>query len=166
MFSVSEVVVYGVQGICRIDGFTEMTINGEKKKYYVLSPIYTNHSTIYVPTDNENLLHNIRPILSKNEIDSLIDNAAKQKAEWITDDLKRNEFCASVVKSGDRIALMQLIEMLYLHREELKQTKKHFHISDERFLREAERLINDEFSFVLDIPREKIPDYILQRIKK
>lgn len=165
MFSVGKMVVYGVQGICKIDGFKEMAINGEKKKYYILSPAFAKGSTIYVPTDNEALLKNMRPVLSKSEIDQLIDNAAKEKIEWIDNDFERHEFCTSIIKSGERMSIMQLIEMLYLHREALKETKKHFHISDDRFLREAERLINDEFSFVLGIPQEQVADYILNRIK-
>lgn len=166
MFTAGETVVYGAQGICKVEGLTEMTTGREKKSYYVLSPIYTDRSTIYVPTDNENLLANIRRVLSKKEINSLIDEANAQKADWIEDDLARREHCSAVIKGGDRMALMQLIEMLYLHREALKETKKHFHISDERYLREAERLIHDEFSFVLGIPREEVPGYILKRIQK
>lgn len=71
-----------------------------------------------------------------------------------------------MLKSGDRAELMRLIEMLYLRREGLKSTKKHFHISDEKFLREAERLLHDEFSYTLNITKEDVPSYILNRIKE
>lgn len=166
MFTAGETIIYGAQGICKVEGVTEMTAGREKKSYYMLSPIYTDRSTIYVPMDNEKLLANMRYVLSKQEIDRLIDDANKQETTWIEDDLARREHCAAVIKGGDRMALMQLIEMLYLHRESLKETKKHFHISDERYLREAERLIHDEFSFVLEIPREDVPNYIINRIQK
>lgn len=166
MFLAGDTVVYGAQGICKIKGTTEMTLGKVKANYYVLIPVFNENGTIYVPTKNEKLVANMRKVLTKNEIDRLIDDAALNKAEWIDDDLKRKEYCSEVIKSGDRIELMRLIEMLYLHREDLKQTKKHFHISDERFLREAERLIHDEFSFVLGIDQKQVPEYILSRIKK
>ncbi len=46
------------------------------------------------------------------------------------------------------------------------KVKKHFHISDEKYLREAERLLHDEFSYTLNISNEEVPAYILKRIKK
>lgn len=166
MFSAGETVVYGAQGICKIKGTTEMTSGRVKTNYYVLIPVFDENATIYVPTDNERLIANMRKVLSKNEIDRLIDDAALNKAEWIADDLKRKEYCSEIIKSGDRMELMRLIEMLYLRREDLKQTKKHFHIYDERYLREAERLLHDEFSYVLGIDQKQVPEYILNRIKK
>ena len=119
-----------------------------------------------MPTDNEMLLKKMRTVLSIKEINKLIDMAAKNPMEWIENDIARKEHCSNVIKSGDRYELMRLIEMLYLKREELKNTKKHFHISDEKYLREAERLLHDEFSYTLNISKEEVPDYILSRIKK
>ena len=166
MFSIGEKVVYGTQGICEILGTTEKIIGKTKMEYYVLTPIYDKKSTIYIPIKNEKLLANVRKILSKKEINSLIDDAADNQMEWIDDDLKRKELCIEIIKSGNRLEIMRLIEMLYLRREALRQTKKHFHISDERYLRDAERLIHDEFSYVLGIEQNKVPEYILNRIDK
>ena len=60
---------------------------------------------------------------------------------------------------------MQLINMLYVHQEDLKIQKKHFHISDERYLKEAERLLHNEFAYVLKISPDEVAQYILSRIK-
>lgn len=166
MFSAGDTVSYGTGGICKIREITEMTVGKIKKEYFVLVPIHDEKSTLYVPTDNKKLLANMRSVLSLDEINTLIDNAAKKPMEWIENDIHRKEHCTDVLKSGDRTELMRLIEMLYLRREELKSTKKHFHISDEKFLREAERLLHDEFSYTLNIKSEEVPSYILNRIKK
>lgn len=166
MFSAGDTVVYSTHGICKVKEITEMEMCKVKKKYYVLIPVYDENSTLYIPVDNEKLLNNMHRMLSATEIDELIDNAAASPLEWISDDIQRKEYCSAVIKGGDRSELMRLIEMLYLRREDLKQTKKHFHISDERYLRDAERLLHDEFSFVLGIKREQVPEYILNRIKK
>ena len=37
---------------------------------------------------------------------------------------------------------------------------KKLHIGDERILQEAEKMICDEFSYVLGISKEEVPDYI------
>lgn len=166
MFSAGDTVSYGTQGICKIKEITEMTVGKVKKEYLVLIPVHEENSTLYVPTDNEKLLANMRSVLSLEDINTLIDSAAREPMEWIENDIDRREYCANVLKSGDRAELMRLIEMLYLRREELKSTKKHFHISDEKFLREAERLLHDEFSYTLNITKDDVPSYILNRIKK
>ncbi|MBO5106777.1 MAG: CarD family transcriptional regulator [Clostridia bacterium] len=166
MFSVGDTVSYGTNGICRIEELTEMTISKVKKQYFVLIPVQNGRATVYVPTDNEMLLKKMRAVLSVKEINKMIDMAAKNPIKWIEDDIVRKEHCSNIIKSGDRYELMRLIEMLYLKREELKNTKKHFHISDEKYLCEAERLLHDEFSYTLNISKEEVPDYILSRIKK
>ncbi len=165
MFSEGAIVVYGVQGICEFTGTTTMPVGKETRSYYVLSPVYDARSKIYVPTDNQALVDHIQPVLSKKEINQLIDSASANAPEWIENDIERRDYCSEIIKKGDRSELMQLISMLYLHQKSLKQTKKHFHLSDERFLREAERLINDEFSYVLGIKRGEVPDYICNRIE-
>ena len=166
MFSAGDTVSYGTGGICKIKEITEMTVGKVKKEYFVLVPVYDENSTLYVPTDNKKLLDNMRSVLSSEEINALIDSAAREPMEWIENDIDRKEYCTNVLKNGDRGELMRLIEMLYLRREELKSTKKHFHISDEKFLREAERLLHDEFSYTLNITKEDVPFYILNRIKE
>lgn len=165
MFSVGDTVSYGTQGICKIKEIAKMTIGKEEKEYFVLIPVRDQRATVYLPTDNEKLLHNMRTVLSANEIDKLIDKAAENIMDWIENDADRKEHCNNVIKSGDRYQLLRLIEMLYTKREELKFTKKHFHISDEKYLREAERLLHDEFAYALNISKDNVPDYILSRIK-
>lgn len=166
MFSVGDAVSYGTQGICKIKEITKMAIGKEQKQYFVLVPIRDERATVYVPTDNEKLLHNMRTVLSAKEIDKLIDKATKNIMDWIENDVDRKEHCNNVIKSGDRYELLRLIEMLYTKREELKFTKKHFHVSDEKYLHEAERLLHDEFAYTLNISKEEVHEYILNRIKK
>ncbi len=166
MFSEGDTVSYGTQGICKIKEITKMTVGKVKKLYFVLIPVQDQNAAIYIPTDNEKLVGNMRNVLSIDDINKLIDRAAKDPMEWVEDDIARKEVCSNIIKSGNRLELMRLIEMLYLRREELKVTKKHFHILDEKFLREAERLLHDEFSYTLNINKEDVPNYILSRIKK
>ena len=166
MFSVGDTVLYGTQGICTIKEISEMQIGKVKNKYYILVPVYDTKATIYVPTDNQKLVSNMRRLLSPAEINELIDDAAATPMLWVENDPQRKEHCFAVIKSGNRTELMRLISMLYLKREELKNSKKHFHISDERFLRDAEKLLHDEFAYILGINQNEVSDYILNRIKR
>jgi len=166
MFSAGEHVVYGTHGVCEISEVTTMSFCSDSRKYYVLFPIGDAKSKIFVPVDNEQLTSQMKKVLTKEEIDRLLDAVEPGALDWIESDSARKEYCSATIKGGDRLALINMIEMLYLHREEMIGQKKHFHVTDERFLREAEKLLHDEFSFVLGIPNADVVEYIGERIKK
>lgn len=50
-----------------------------------------------------------------------------------------------------------------VRRRELQKNGKHLRIADEQTLRDAEKLLNDEFAHVLHIPQQDVPDYIRSR---
>lgn len=160
MFSVGDTVVYSTQGVCRITEKTEKKFGSEKREYFVLSPAAGSGSTVYVPCDSEALLAKMRSLISRTELDALIRDAAQDGTEWIKNDAERRDYCDAVLKSGDRKKLLQLIAMLYRRREELKELKKHFHNSDATYLKAAERLLHDEFAYVLGISAAEVPEYI------
>lgn len=165
MFSVGDTVVYNTQGVCEIVEKTLMKFGGEKKEYFVLRPAADNGSTVYVPCTSEPLLAKMRKLISRVELDALIDEAARDGREWIVSDSERRDYCDAVLKSGDRKQLLQLISMLYRRREELKTLKKHFHNADATYLKAAERLLHDEFAYVLGISSAEVPDYIRSRLE-
>ena len=57
-FEIGQNVIYGTNGLCRVEDIKEMSfIAGETKKaYYILEPLRTKASTIYVPLKNEKLV--------------------------------------------------------------------------------------------------------------
>ena len=165
MFSAGEHVVYGTHGVCCISELTKMPFGADLREYYVLSPIGDPRSKIFVPVDNENLTSQMRSVLTKPQIDELLASVVPGSLDWIESDSERKEYCTSTIKSGDRYEIIRMIDMLYLHQEEMKSQKKHFHVTDERFLREGEKLLHDEFAFVLGISRADVVSYISERIE-
>lgn len=166
MFLKGDSVVYGTHGVCNIVEVSSMPMGSVEKEYYVLSPVSDLKSTIYVPLDSELLVSQMRTVLTSDEINELISRLGSEFYEWIPADSERKSFCQSIMKSGDRLKLINMIRMLYTKREELREQKKHFHVSDERFLKDACKLIHDEFAYVLGISVDDVPKYISDRIKK
>ena len=166
LYSVGEHVIYGTHGVCCISEIKTMSFGPDNKEYYVLSPLAEPRSTIFVPLDSEVLLSQMRPVLTREEIDELLGSLEPGSQSWITNDSERKEFCQTTLKSGDRLAILRMIDMLYIHQEEMRDQKKHFHVTDERFLREAEKLLHDEFSFVLGIPRGEVVSYIGEKVER
>lgn len=161
MFRVGDVVLYTASTICRIDDITTKDFCGQEAEYYVLRPLYDENATIYIPTNNANLLGKMRNILSKDEVLHLIHILPQTDMIWIEDEHKRKEVFQKIMESGDRYELLKLIKTLYLYQKDrLQQNKRKMHVSDERFLKDAEKLILDEFAYVLGIAPSKVGDFI------
>ena len=164
MFAVGDVVMYGTQGVCKIHEVCTKKFGKTESEYFLLRPYFDPKSVIYVPTDQDNLLSQMREVLTRNEVNDLIAEISSGKIEWIDNDNERQDVCNEIIRSGDRVALMRLIQMLYDRNEELKGQKKHFHIADERNLKRAEKLLHEEFAYVLGLQPADIPAYISERL--
>ena len=166
MYSVGEVVIYSTQGVCRVKEISTMKFGSTKGEYYILTPVSDSRSVVYVPTANPALVAKMRPILCRQELDSLMADISGEHQEWISDDSQRKDYCDRVIKGGDRREIMRLMEMLYLRREALKDQKKHFHNVDAQYLKTAERMLFDEIAYVTGISLEEVPDYISSHLIK
>lgn len=164
MFRINDVIIYGTQGVCQIVDMEEKTVGGTKKTYYVLKPVNDNGSTIFAPTDNEFVLKKMRRLLSKNEIHKLIDSMPKEDPIWISNENERKERYKEILAGGDH---MELIKAIYVHRKEREAEGKRLHMSDERFFKDAEQILYNEFQYVLDMTcKNDLMTYIFHRIEK
>ena len=55
MYQVNDTIIYGMNGICKIVDITSKSFSGKKSEYYILKPMNSQASTIYVPVKNETL---------------------------------------------------------------------------------------------------------------
>lgn len=59
-----------------------------------------------------------------------------------------------------------MIKAIYLHKQELEANKKRLHVSDDRFFKDAEQLLYNEFQYVLKRKsKNDLMTYILARIE-
>ncbi len=162
MYKKGDIVLYTSNGVCRITGITTKKIAGTKMEYYVLTPIYADSSTLFVPTCNETLVNKMRYILSSDEINSVISNIVSEP-EWIDDKNARFELCREIISNGDFEKLVLLVRSLKNHEKQQVAKGKHLHISDERFLKEAEKMVSEEISIVLNIKRSDVIPMLMQQ---
>lgn len=155
MYNVDEIVLYGSNGVCKVKEISNQKLAGTTMEYYVLKPLFSQVSTLFVPTKNEKLVSRMRHILSEDKIKAVIDNL-NAIPEWIEDKNVRFDFCKETIASGDFEAVVNLIRMLRFHEQEQIGKGKHLHISDEHFLREAEKMACDEVSVALNVERSEV----------
>ena len=166
MAQVGQIVLYGTEGACRISEICKMKVGHKREEYYVLHPIHREGSTVFVPLNNEALLSKMRPLLSREEIHELIDRVSLEEPFWIEDASERKVEYQRILLSTQREDLLRMIRALYQRRSQLRERGKHLRGSDEQMLRDAEKLLNDEFALVLEIKPREVPEYIQSRIKQ
>jgi CarD family transcriptional regulator len=144
-----------------VDDVTEKRIGKTKIQYYVLKPLCNNTSTLFVPTANQQLVSKMRRILTEDEAEAILRDLPPC-GDWNDNKQERSEQFRAIITEGSCVELIRLIRLVRTHGQEQLAGGKRLHISDERFLKEAEKMICEEFSLVLHISRDEVLERILQ----
>lgn len=163
-FAVGDSVLYGSEGVCRIEEIGERDFMGTPALYYTLRPVYAQGSVVFVPAANEALMAKMRRILSAEEIYALIRSMPEGGMAWIEDDGERRNRFAEILQEGDRGELVSMLRALYRHREIRVAQGRKLHAADERFMRDGERVLHEEFAHVLHIDRSEVGPFITERL--
>lgn len=160
MFSVNEYVIYGSEGVCRVESIGHPEISGldKLKEYYTLLPVYRS-GKIYTPTDST--IH-MRRVITKSQAQELIDGIKEINCELdVPKDVKQaNLFYRDLVRSYECPKLISVIKYVFMKQREFSQIKKNMPAVDLKFLKIAEDMLYGEFSFALGIEPKEIKGYI------
>ncbi len=165
MHKIGEIVLYGTDGVCRISAIEEKKFGAERAQYYVLTSVFRNSSVIYVPVGNEKLESKMKTIMSRKEIEKMIDYMPEADNIWIEDEAARKVRYKEIIIGSDRYELVRMIKTLYAHRVKQENCGKKMHITDEKFLKDGERILYDEIAHVLCMEHEEVVPYISERLK-
>ena len=162
MYGIGDKVVYGALGVMEIVDISNQTVGDVTREYYVMKEYSSLSSSLtYVPLANEELVAQMKPLLTKEEILDVIRTAKNSPPiEWVEDNRARSEKYKKILASADRVQMLSMIDSVYktgIRREE--EGKKNY-IADENTMKRAEKLINSEFSLVLGIPESDVPEFI------
>lgn len=163
MFEINETVVHPNAGICKICDIKFERFKTVCDKYYVLSPLYSTVETkIYVPVSGNKIT--LRYPLSKEELIFALENSLKIADQWIDNDKLRAEKFNSILKEKEPSSIIEMICELHKKRKEREKAGRKLRSNDERILSEAEKLVNREFAFVLDISPDDVPGFIMKKL--
>ena len=166
MFKTNDVVVYGSQGVCEIVGISEQRVDGVIRNYFVLKPKNNIGSTFYVPTWNEKAWGKMRKVMTKEDVNALIDSMPCQKTTWIENENERKEVYRKTLASGDQAAIISMVQALFLHKKQREAEGKRLHMSDEYFMKDAEQILYTEWQYVLNVDKAGLMAYIFDRLDK
>ena len=162
MFSVGDVVIYTTYGICRVADITEQNNN----KFYLLIPLSEAKTRLSLPIDNPITKLRVHSLLPKDSIIELLNEIPFMEPYWIDKDNDRKNHFSEVIKSGDRRETIKVIKSIRQHIEDIKDKGRKLHATDKSDIKDAEKLLIDEFSYVLDIDRQQMEIMLNTELEK
>ena len=153
MFAIGTYVIYRAEGVCVISDIRKeifSTLNKETE-FYILNPINDRKSVVYVPCDNEALTNMMKPLLSADEITSLAATLKDERMELAPETRVRSSQYRDAFATGDRRALILLINTVNELVAKTEATGKKVGSTDSGALERAIRYLYDEFSYTSDI---------------
>lgn len=101
MFCVGDIVVYGAQGLCKVDGIgpLPMKFADKSKRYYTLHTCKQPSMTIYAPVDNQTVV--MRQPLNRAQAETLISEMPQYAVVPIMDAKERENRCREALQTCD-----------------------------------------------------------------
>jgi len=166
MFQTGDLVVYGTTGVCRVEEICKPGLSEDKnREYYLLKPRHQD-GIIYCPVDNTKVP--IRSVISREEAEALIDLIPTIQAEACRAPTLQAlaQHYQSNLRSHDCRDLMEMMMSIYAKQQQAEAQHRRLGMVDERFMKQAERLLYGELSAALDISFDEVQPYIARRMEE
>lgn len=167
MYQIGDMVVYGETGVCEVKGIEpaeKLGIDADIT-YYVLDPLYDN-GLIYAPVGSSKV--RIRPVLTREEAENLIDEIPTVQAEAFTATSvhKLADHYKKLIHQQDCEELVNLIMSVYAKKEDAENDHRKLGQIDRKFMDRAEDLLYGELAISLKIEKCEVQPYIEKRLEK
>ena len=163
MFTPGEHIIYGLNGICRVEHVGSSPYNAEDTRvYYLLIPLAGASSSILTPVDNDRVP--MRRLMTREELDALIGEMPTIEPLVVPIEKKRREVYHETVRALDPRGYVQVIKTVRQRRAELTAAHKHFPVTDLEYGQLARHLLFSECAHVLGLDEKGAEDYIRSRL--
>lgn len=150
-YEIGEYVLYGLSGSCLVSDIGPVDFADPSIIYYHLKPVSDMKSTIFVSMKRENDI--IRRVISADEADKILAEVKKVGKAIYT---PKREACDPILKSGDDVAISQMIKLLRYMRKENRKIHKSLNIMEEKILKDAERVFFSEMATAFSMSMEEV----------
>lgn len=164
MFKIDDYVVYGGNGVCRVTnvGLLENSGINSEREYYTLEPVYES-GKIFTPVDNEKVV--MRRIISKEEANELINSIPSIEVRWIDDMKDRESVFKDIIRNYDCKGFVKIIKTIIERKKQCMTNGKKLSTNDKNYLKRAQEYLCGELAIALNIPKDRVNGYIVNRLK-
>lgn len=165
-FEQGQLLVYGTNGICTVDSVELMSFSAgmPKEMYYVLRQHRNQENTFFVPLKNEKLTSKMREIMQKEGIEDILMGLSHDDVKWLKDRRERAEYFKEILHDGVSQKLLSMIILIYNQKRKLEKEGKKLPVTEAGILKSAEKLVEEEFGWVLGMEPEEVPKFIRKRL--
>ncbi len=152
---VNDYVMYGTQGICKVEDVVHPDFAPDKKmKYFVLSPVENASTKAYVPVSIAD--ERCRPVMSKQEAAELIVHFDDMEVMDIQNDREREIIYRKTIEDGRLTELVGMLKNIYSRNKVRKENGKKITAVDEKYFKIADENLCRELAFALDISNDEV----------
>ena len=164
VFAVGDMVMHPAEGICSVAEVGSIQFSGtQSRRYYVLKPSMEKSSaTVYLPVSRGNTI--LRRLLSREDILAIIHSSRQIPSLWLADSKHRKEAFSHILSEGNYARIIRMIGDIREHSALREQEGRRACAADEAILDEAERLLHQEFSYVLRLSVEDTVAFIMREL--
>lgn len=163
MYKTGDTVLHPTAGVCTVTDIKSENFAGlGQKDFYVLCPVYDNRQIIHTPVESAKIT--LKKVLNKSEIMTLIKSVTADNSLWSDNDAERKDLFRKILKTGDRVKIIQLIITICEKQKERETKGKKLHLADERILSEAQKIIHQEFAYALKLNLNEIAPFIMNEL--
>lgn len=148
MFNVGDKVVYPHHGAGIVERVEERDVEGEKKKYFILS-LCRGDLKITVPEESTESV-GLRGIIGKREVKSVFEVLHQGQSQMPTNWNHRYKKNRDKIRSGNVYQLAEVVRNL-----SIREREKGLSTGEKRMLNQARQILLSEIIYVLNIDDEK-----------
>lgn len=165
MFSIGDYMVYGINGVCRVQDICASPFDKkDTRTFYLLKPLGASEgSVIYTPTDNAQVL--MRPLMTKEQAAELIERMPRLAPLEVPMEKMRRDLYRQAMQSCDPEQYVRLIKTVYRRRMDMIQQHKRLSETDSDFERNAKLSLYHELSVVLEVKFAEVEQYLIDRLE-
>lgn len=165
MFKKGDIIMHSKAGVCRVAAIKRnVSPKDPRARYYELETIFNDGTTILTPVDNDKIF--LRPLYSKEELESIIKQIPYFDTQWEDNQKLRKLEAEKILASGDTVALLELVSTLYIKAKEKREEGKLLNIADQKNLDQANHLLYEEFAYVFEIEIDQVEARIDEMIEE
>lgn len=153
MFGIGEYVVCGNKGVCSVENITTLNISGVDKdrEYYILKPVYSPASTVYMPVDVSN--EAMRSVMTREEAESLIRGIPEIELLTIVNEKFSEQIYKECLKSNNPVELVKMIKTISLRKQKRIAEGRKITAVDAKYFHIAEDGLYGELAVALGMSR-------------
>lgn len=151
-------VVHWSGKVCRVEETAELNLTGERRTYYILTPVRDRSEKIYVPADREKEM--LRPVMTGEEARELIAHLRDIEPLVIHDEKQRAQEYKEAFYSRNYVDLVRIAKELYQRREKRIRAGKTLPGRDAQMMELVEKTFEEELAVALGVDQGRVKEII------